>query len=420
MENRRNVLLIHYYFPPIRCVATHRIRNLYDQCLKHFDKVFVSTTTNRRTLPVEKVYSAPYPNVLENLTLDYRTFRRGNRTSFNISKTSGFGAIIFKLVESFPTNIFIGEGGLLYIILSIVNLNRIVKREKIGFILSSYRPFADHYIAYVTKRLSPDVYWIADFRDHPVNLSLGNVYFPRLQRGVNKYLLKKADIVLGVSKGVLDRLPVTSDKHILRNAISAFPSIPEKGRFGKFTIAYTGSVYPHEQNPDPLLEALRSLFEKNIFNESNMQFVHAGPHSDYWKSKFTKYNLLQLFCDYGYLDYQESLMIQSRSHLNLLLNYCDKEISGDLSAKLYEYLRWPNPIIAITNGLPDSELNELFSKTNCGMVFTSDDKHKIEQYLFQLWKISSEGTYQQIRNQDAINALCWENTFAQLMKKIEC
>lgn len=233
MLNNQRILFVTYYFPPVRCVATHRIRNLYDQALKYFEEVYVSSSTNRNKLPKEDIYVGAYKNVFENLTIDYRTFKRGETSSFGLSKTSFLGALVFKLVESFPTNIIMGEGGIIYVIASFFKIRKLVRKYNINYIFSSFRPFSDHFTVYLIKLCFPNLFWIADFRDHPINRSLKNVYCSRFQKRILSNILKKANLVLTVSNGITKNLPISGMHHLMRNAITSFPEIGNLSRYGK-------------------------------------------------------------------------------------------------------------------------------------------------------------------------------------------
>ena len=415
MIRRCSILMINYYFPPIRCVATHRISNFYHQCNKYFNKVYV-TTTNRRHLPREDCYERSYPNLKEIGTLDYRLFSK-EKTAFNVDKGHGLGKIVFKLVESFPTNFFIGEGGVFYILYGIITGVRMIKRHPIGYLFSSFRPFADHYIAYFLKTIYPQTFWIADFRDHPVNESLHNTYFPHLQSKIIKRLLKKADLITGVSEGIVRKL-TNANSHVLRNGISRYPKITASDKFDKFTICYTGSVYPEEQDPAALLIGLKDLMQDGKIEPNNFQFVYAGFHQDYWQSKMNEFGLLEIFQFAGYLPYTDTLELQSRSHLNLLLNYYSDHQAGDLSAKLFEYLRWSTPIMAITNGGEDPEIADIFTSTHCGRYFTADQTDRVRCYLNELIDQWLKGDERPPFRVEERKYLEWEESFAQLVSTL--
>ena len=47
----KNLLIISYYFPPTKTVATLRIFNFHHEAQKHFAEVYALTTSNRQRFP---------------------------------------------------------------------------------------------------------------------------------------------------------------------------------------------------------------------------------------------------------------------------------------------------------------------------------------------------------------------------------
>lgn len=186
----------------------------------------------------------------------------------------------------------------------------------------------------------------------------------------------------------------------------------------KFTITYTGSVYSELYDPDSLLLAISNILDSNIIDRNNIQFIYAGQDSKFWIRKFSEFGILNVLNNRGYVDYVESLTIQSRSHVNLLLNYCDTQTMGDLSAKLYEYLRWSNPILVLTKGDSDIEMEEIFKRTGCGKVFTSGNYMQIRTYLIELIGHFNSGSYVLERDNQRVDDLHWDRVFSQFVLKL--
>ena len=163
------------------------------------------------------------------------------------SAHNNFWKFAYRIKESFPFNIFLDEGSLLYILASYRSAKEHINENNITHIYSSYRPYADHLICYLLKRQFPDLFWIADFRDPHVDSNRKNVLFPALQHWVNRFILKRANRVVTVSNGLSKYLRQYHDNVVvLRNGIGAHynPVLWHDARLkNKFLITYTGTLY---------------------------------------------------------------------------------------------------------------------------------------------------------------------------------
>ena len=146
--------------------------------------------------------------------------------------------------------------------------------------------------------------------------------------------------------------------------------------------------------------------------------VYAGPHGSFWIQECEKFQLVDILVERGYVSHLDALKIQQKSHINILLNYCDEDIKGDLSAKLWEYLRWKNPIIAITKGNRDEELREIFARTRCGIVFQHDEFTHILEYLKGLLSRWKMGNYNLDLNTDS-SGYQWSDNIKKLITRID-
>ena len=413
-----SILFVSYYFPPIQNVATKRIINLYLESDKYFKKRYVSTTSNRFLLKKDPSYDLQFDNLIVNKTYDYRRFARKGSNTFGLSSKGGVSIFIRKILESFPTNIVVGEGGLVYILSSYRVLSRLILKNKIEYVFSSFRPFADHYIAFLLKLRHPKLFWIADFRDFPINSSLNNTYFPRIQAWFMRLFLRRTDLVTCVSEGVKEGIPYAGETMVLRNAVSDSPEIVELEKYDKFTISYTGSVYPEEHDPEILFQSVRRMLDMNVIDRSEIQIIYAGNSGEFWDQYVERHNLGDVFYSCGFISHEKALEIQSRSHVNLLMTYCDDDIKGDLSAKIWEYLRWDSIILGITKGDVDKELREIVNDTKSGNVFQHNQSQLIYDFLVCLvtkWQMGGD-----LSIPSDISKYKWPSNMKSLINKLDC
>ncbi|MFT6360951.1 MAG: hypothetical protein ACJAYJ_005194, partial [Saprospiraceae bacterium] len=189
--------MIAYWFPPIKAV-TLRSYYLYHEWKKHFKKVTVLATSNRTKMPNESV-PINEEDVETITTFDYRTvnsFLLSPKTHYSKTNHSQpYISFFVRLLDSFPFNLLIGEGGFFYILFGYSKAVQLTKKQQPTYIYSSFRPYADHIIAWLLKRRFPHLFWIADFRDLHIDHDINKLYASRFQRWCNRKIINQADLV---------------------------------------------------------------------------------------------------------------------------------------------------------------------------------------------------------------------------------
>lgn len=408
--------MLAYQFPPMKTVS---MRNYYFYCeyKKWFDKVVVLSTSNQILMRQE-----PVPLDLEDLqlcsTFDYRTLlNRQNRKHINQPENEKGKATRFliKLFDSFPLNCIFGEGGLIYIIHGYFLGKKLIKKENITHLHSSFRPYSDHVIAWMLKWHFPKLTWTADMRDLHVDPSVGNVVFPRFQHWCNRQILSRADFVLTVSQGLANHLKryTANNIKVLLYGVGQMPAPPPcPRRFEKFTVVYTGSLFMDKRDPGPMLVALQELMAENTLRSSNFQLVYAGKDGASWKAYLEKYQLDNLYQDLGMLPLNKARQLQSDAHINLLLTYSTNSLTGNLSSKLFEYLAARKPLLVLLNGPADEELQGILERTQAGVVasHSPQDITRIKSFLlekFNEWQVN--GKVLPSVPEESLEEFRWEN-----------
>ena len=392
---------------------------------KYFDSADLITIKNI-SIPLSDKIPNDFINEHRVLNFDYRNFgnlissKNNNiRNKANAKSNSRKVRVIRKILDNFPVNTVLGEGGLLYIINGTLRGIRLVRNKKITHIYSSFRPVADHIIAYNLKLFFPDLNWTADFRDPPVVKSRNASLFYKLQWWFLYKLLSKSNQVIAVSDGVSEpiKMAYPNTKTIKNGIYDLFKQ--EKSKYDKFTLSFTGSLYPVLQNPAILFAVLKTLLDKNTISKDDFQLIYAGKDADNWNEMIREYSLEDISINRREVSLQESIQIQGKSHINLIFTWSDDHRKGILTGKLYEYLNTGNPIFAFVNGDTDTEFERIFDNINAGYVFYNNDKEKIENQISELysqWK--NKGRIDFSYNENEIRKYSWENRTKQLMDLI--
>jgi len=422
--HNESILCIHYYFPPLDSSAVIRNYKFTTEFSSRFDKVYVLTSDNYQRFPQLKLPLNQNILVEDITTFDYRSvmsWRKKTDSHIKMEKKQGkFYSILLKIQKSFPFNLLLAEGNLIYIINAYLKAVKLIKKHNISTIYSSFGPYADHYVAYLLKKKFPTIRWIADFRDLQIEPIYKNVIWKRLQRNIEKQILAKADVISTISEGLAKYLESYG------NDVRAIPRGVEirdpKTQFDKFTIAYTGSLYFDYRDPKPLFQAIRQLIDSNQMDSSQLNLVYAGRDGAQFESWIKSYGLEDSFKNYGLVSREKAQEIQDRSQINLLLTSSSNELSGVLTGKFFEYFEALNPILCLINGPYDPEFENIFRKLNAGVVTYSSDEENKKMKSFLLEKYEQfihENIVTSTINQDILTSdYSWEAQTDKLLQII--
>ncbi len=294
-----------------------------------------------------------------------------------------------KLINTFPFNLIIGEGGPLYFINIIIRGNNAIRKHKITHLYSSFRPFTDHFAAYILKIRHPQVFWIADFRDLMFDPYFNNLYFKNFHLQLFKRIFKKANLLTTVSDGLAQHLMMYNQNVItLKNGIFNIPIDQSPVYCPSFTIAYTGSMYLDKKNARPLFVALKELIDEGNLQKEKVNIIYAGKDSFYWNEMAESFDLFSILDIRGNLSSDEAMMIQKNACINLLLSISSDELTGILTGKMIEYFEAGSPVLAIVTNQIDPELENSLHELQIGKSFSDreSDLPGIKKFIYNEYK----------------------------------
>jgi len=385
MKPGTRFLFILYFTPPAPGTAPKRNFRILQFLSKKVDRSFLLTAKypGRPTLEIPGV--ATYSTQAR----DYRTFLRSKTQDGYLpeeKKASAWKQWGIKLINTFPFSIVIGEGGLLYFISLVRKGNEVIRKEKITHLYSSFRPFADHYIAYWLKKRNPQLTWIADFRDLIVDEHYQHIFFPKNHQSFFKKIFSTANLLTTVSDGLAIHLKeYNPNVLVVRNGIDGEIKVPPPSASFHFTITYTGSMFLNTRNPKPVFEALKALSNKELIVISNIRIRYAGKDSFFWQKMAAEYHFENILEDHGLVTDEEARNLQQQSCINLLLTISSPELTGILTGKMIEYFQAGSPILAIVSGQNDAELSGVLEGLEIGKSFSNQagDLPQIEDFIFK-------------------------------------
>ena len=282
---------------------------------------------------------------------------------------------------------------------------RILEVQDVDAIYSTSFPVTAHLIAYRLKLLSNKP-WIADFRDlwtelHYQDYSSG--LRKRLDRFIESRLLEKTDALVTVSDTLAEMLRKLTQSQkpveVIRNGFDSedFAGI-EYAPPAKWTITYVGSFYGANQDPTPLLEALRRAIEGGKIPREDIQFNIVGEPDPYVQSLIARFGFGDITCFTGFVSHRESLTHQVRSSLLLLILHGDKANPGVITGKIFEYLGSRRPILAVVPS--DFEVARIIGETGAGVTVEPTDAEGIERQLIASYLDYKSGSSDRLHKSD--------------------
>lgn len=378
-----------YYYPPAMGTAAKRNFHIADAIAREVHAAIIFTSS---VLPAKFV--KPANTTIRTIkAYDYRSLLRRNTRDGAIPETIKSNAPAqwaVRMINSFPINIILGEGGLIYFLTLLRQGRRAIREEHITHLYSSYRPFADHYAAYWLKKRNPQVTWIADFRDLMIDPHYGHIQSPAAHQVFFKKIFSTADLLTTVSDGLATHLR-EYNKHVitLRNGIAGEIQVPAPSASPFFSIAYTGSMFLDKRNAEPLFKALQALFQETLLDPADIRITYAGKDSNDWIALAHKFRFGSLLEDHGIVDAGSARQIQQIACINVLLTISSDHLQGVLTGKMIEYFESGSPVLGIVVGQNDPELQTMLHELQIGASFSDqpDEIEAIKAFILQEYKL---------------------------------
>jgi glycosyltransferase involved in cell wall biosynthesis len=380
----RRCLIISYYFPPVGGGGIQRIAKLIKYLSNNNWQFTVVTSQNDViTLPEDNVIS----NEVKHLV---------NLKKIPISKPRSIYSTILRSISPSTSN-FINRwlSALLYIpdirkkwIMPLhKTLINELNKSRYDCILITAPPYSlAIFAAQITRQLSIPV--ILDMRDpwtnnpykiHPTkyhynkDLQLELQSIATIKHGVSAYksLVQFYEkMIPNFDSQRWEVIPNGYDEDDFRELkIDSFNN--------KFNIAFSGTFYSHINNPMPLF---RSIAQLDPIVKDKILFHHIGSTQINLNKLISKFRLNSNVKIWGYLSHDECL-----KQLNKMDSFCfilddrNKNSIYTIGGKVYEYLRFKKPILAL---VPENgEAANLINSTNSGKVISTKNIDKISSTL---------------------------------------
>ena len=227
---------------------------------------------------------------------------------------------------------------------------RLIDRWRPDALLSIAWPVTCNLVASRLKR-ETGLPWLADFRD----LWTDNHHFQRvrglagIERKLERKVMRPVDAVSTPSEDWsrhVSRL-YGVPSYTVPNGFEPDDYPPVTGSPDRFTLTYTGVLYPGSQNAQPLLAAMSRLKGDGVIDASNFRLRLVGRYLEQLEPLLQRYGVTDLTDITPTVPHDEALAIQTSSTALLFLLWTKPSGVGWYSAKAYEYLGARRPVLAI-------------------------------------------------------------------------
>jgi hypothetical protein len=228
---------------------------------------------------------------------------------------------------------------------------------------------------------------MADFRDLPLDVKYPHYLNHTICKHFLKHLLKKADAVITVSKGIANELEkFRTNINIYSGCIS--PEEVQRPTIisPNFNINYTGSIYPDYQDLSPLVKVILSLIEEGIMNKKDIFWTYCGLHPYQYAQWLVPHFPKEQTDIKAFLPLSEARERQRGAAINLVLTWSTSVQKGILTTKLFEYLATGKPILVLTNGILETEMKRILSCYQTEGYFQNSENKRLKDWITTMYK----------------------------------
>jgi len=273
------------------------------------------------------------------------------------------------------------------------------KLDGFDYVITSYGDIFSFFTGKYYRKCHKEILWIFDIRDAIYRYKFTPDYVKWLAKRYERQVWKKADCILGVSKGICKKVPLKYRKktYCLTNGYDMsdrYHLNTQRLDCSKLIFTYTGSMYGGLVNLSIFFQCVKDGIEQGEIDKDAVEFHFAGNDSAYkiFKNQAQNYNLGKNCVSHGKLSHKDALQLQQQSDILLVAShdYQNNE-GGVITGKVLEYMSADKPVIGLIMGdIMHSELADIIRKTNLGIAYEEShnetDYKNLYLYICQKYK----------------------------------
>jgi glycosyltransferase involved in cell wall biosynthesis len=369
--DRRRVLVLAYYFPPIAGAGAQRTLKF----VRYLEPLgWGATVVSTRS----RVYGARDPSLLADVPALTRVIRTPA-----LPLARYLAIVLYKLrLTRLRAWVLWPDNGLGWAPFAFLAALRTARRDRPDVLFSSSAPYGGHLVALLVARLT-GLPWVADFRDEwTANPHLAGQprLLARLAARAERAITARAQRIVvaadyfqlaGLAPGDSRRVEILNgvDEADLTFAAAGPPT-------DRFVLAYVGTIYD-TIDPSPALRALAALVSRGAIDGDRVDMRLVG---SILLPSFAPPPGVRVEAT-GYVEHARAVT-EMCSATALLLYVPSSSLAP--SGKLFEYLGSGRPLLCLTH--PDNLAARLVRELDAGVVADPHDESAIEQAILVLWR----------------------------------
>ena len=403
--DRKKVLVIAYYFPPVGGSAVQRTLKFVKYLREYGYEPVVLTTKPDPGLDKYSMDASLLPEIPEDIQVvrvkdDFSwpdVISKGKAQEiteflYSIAGSEEWMGLFLEAQKTQPRYI-LPDKLILWANECVRHVEEYVDMKEIDLIYSTAPYWSPHLAAYFLKQRY-GICWVADYRDPWVsNRDYVKLYYPwmtekevALDRQLEKKLVKAMDLIVVAGGKWADDfvegygVPSSKIREITNGYDEEdFAKLDVKTeKNSKFTLCYNGAV-GYNRNPIPVLQVLNSMIERNVLRKDEIRWIFNGAISGDYAKKMAANDQYHIVVQNGMLPHRDSLQISMDS--DVMVMYGEPGEKGYLNypGKFYEYLRIGKPILCFSSDR--SFQADVLKETGLGVNMDLYDLKGIEAFL---------------------------------------
>ena len=375
-----NVLLVSYYFPPVNSISSLRASQ-FARWLPEYnwmptiltaDNVYGNTrdlTCKIDSSKIIRVRGRDYIGIIKDVIKQkYKNIKNSNSVQNELTTDYNSKTSFLKKIKPFTTARW-PDTAMWWQKKAIKAGMKHISNNRTDVIFSSFGPPSSHIVASKLSKLSK-VPWVADYRDlwSWNHVQKRNKIIQFFEEKYERHIVEDAVYFTTVSQDLSDQLSCFLDVNdrvsVIHNGYDpeAYQILIPK-KLNKFTISYTGNLYPH-QDPHPLLASIQKMKAETALDSNSFEVRFNGINLNNIEQLAKNYGVSDIVRCGGYVPHREAIQNQVDSDILLVFGWKQTHQKGILTGKLFEYLGAKRPILCIGPG--NDEIEKILQETNAG------------------------------------------------------
>ncbi len=419
MENKKNILIVCFSFPPFPGIGGRRWAKFAKQLANNNYNIHVLAAENSSNEKSEWIDDTKQPNIKLN------TFSLGLSKVFSFYPKTISEKVTYKAL-TVKANLFIkgNKQDKIYFIQNEIlsQADKLISENRIDTIIITIPPYKLSYYLLPLKKKYPQLKFIVDYRDpwtdNKSYHGFATISKEDLEAEIEfeKEVLAIADVVLDVNAHSLEILKnKTKSKAKFVHLPNGFDSAdykflePKVDSSPTIRFIYSGSFYPNLiYLLQPIINCLHKLEKSNKDLYRNLRFDFFG-NMDHNAVELLKKSNCSAITFHGNLAQKQVLDEINQAEFCLLFSAADHNHA--LNTKFYEYLYFRKPILYFGG---KGEASDFIVKNNIGLMF---EPNQIEIALYDFLNSDQLNKFKANSSVD-ISAFEVENISKTLMKVI--